>query len=160
MAHKKGVGSSRNGRDSNPQYRGIKKFGGEQVVAGNIIVRQCGTKWHPGRNVGLGRDYTIYALIDGVVTFEHKDKKRTKVSVYPVEAAQRHLQDQVVAVHPAPELGHEDVPVGRGDVGRVGDHGGDLAVPAGQLRGAGAGHGDPGALAVAAAAVLRLRIAP
>ena len=88
MAHKKGVGSSRNGRDSNPQYRGIKKYGGESVIAGNIIVRQCGTKWHPGRNVGLGRDYTIYALIDGVVTFEHKDKKRTKVSVYPVEAAQ------------------------------------------------------------------------
>ena len=87
MAHKKGVGSSRNGRDSNPQYRGIKKFGGETVRAGNIIVRQCGTKWHPGRNVGLGRDYTIYALIDGVVTFEHKDKTRLKVSVYPAETA-------------------------------------------------------------------------
>ena len=91
MAHKKGVGSSRNGRDSNPQYRGIKKYGGEAVTAGNIIVRQCGTKWHPGRNVGLGRDYTIYALIDGVVTYEHKDKRRTKVSVYPfpveIEAA-------------------------------------------------------------------------
>ena len=83
MAHKKGVGSSRNGRDSNPQYRGIKKYGGETVVAGNIIVRQCGTKWHPGRNVGLGRDYTIYSLIDGVVTFEKKDKRRVKVSVYP-----------------------------------------------------------------------------
>jgi large subunit ribosomal protein L27 len=88
MAHKKGVGSSRNGRDSNPQYRGIKKFGGETVRAGNIIVRQCGTKWHPGRNVGLGRDYTIYALIDGVVTFEHKDKTRLKVSVYPAETAE------------------------------------------------------------------------
>ena len=84
MAHKKGVGSSRNGRDSNPQYRGIKKFGGEQVVAGNIIVRQTGTKWHPGRNVGLGSDYTIYSLIDGVVKFEHKDKRRYKVSVYPL----------------------------------------------------------------------------
>lgn len=83
MAHKKGVGSTRNGRDSNPQYRGIKKYGGETVVAGNIIVRQCGTKWHPGRNVGLGRDYTIYSLIDGVVTFEKKDKRRLKVSVYP-----------------------------------------------------------------------------
>jgi large subunit ribosomal protein L27 len=83
MAHKKGVGSSRNGRDSNSQRRGIKKFGGEQVVAGNIIVRQCGTKWHPGNNVGLGSDYTIYALIDGVVTFEHKSKTRQKVSVYP-----------------------------------------------------------------------------
>jgi len=87
MAHKKGVGSSRNGRDSNPQYRGIKKYGGEAVIAGNIIVRQCGTKWHPGRNVGLGRDYTIYSLIDGVVKYEHKDKRRVKVSVYPAEAA-------------------------------------------------------------------------
>jgi large subunit ribosomal protein L27 len=83
MAHKKGVGSSRNGRDSNPKYRGIKKFGGERVRAGNIIVRQTGTKWHPGRNVGLGSDYTIYALIDGIVKFEHKDRKRFKVSVYP-----------------------------------------------------------------------------
>jgi large subunit ribosomal protein L27 len=88
MAHKKGVGSSRNGRDSNPQYRGVKKFGGEQVVAGNIIIRQCGTKWHPGRNVGLGRDYTIYSLIDGVVKFEHKDKTRMKVSVYPAQSGE------------------------------------------------------------------------
>ncbi len=86
MAHKKGVGSSRNGRDSNPQFRGIKKFGGERVVAGNIIVRQCGTKWHPGRNVGMGNDYTIYALIDGVVKFEHASKTRFKVSVYPAVA--------------------------------------------------------------------------
>ena len=81
MAHKKGVGSSRNGRDSNPQYLGIKKYGGEVVRAGNIIVRQNGTKWHPGTNVGLGTDYTIFALIDGVVRFEHKDKRRYKVSV-------------------------------------------------------------------------------
>ena len=81
MAHKKGVGSSRNGRDSNPQYLGIKKYGGETVKAGNIIVRQNGTKWHPGSNVGLGTDYTIFALIDGVVRFEHKDKRRYKVSV-------------------------------------------------------------------------------
>jgi large subunit ribosomal protein L27 len=81
MAHKKGVGSSRNGRDSNPQYRGIKKYGGEVVKAGNIIVRQCGTKWHPGSNVGKGTDYTLFALIDGVVRFENKDKKRYKVSV-------------------------------------------------------------------------------
>ena len=81
MAHKKGVGSSRNGRDSNPQYLGIKKYGGEAVKAGNIIVRQNGTKWHPGTNVGLGTDYTIFALVDGVVKFEHKDKKRYKVSV-------------------------------------------------------------------------------
>ncbi len=86
MAHKKGVGSSRNGRDSNPQYRGIKKYGGEIVRAGNIIVRQCGTRWHPGNNVGLGTDYTIYAKIDGVVKFEHKSKARLKVSVYPMEA--------------------------------------------------------------------------
>lgn len=83
MAHKKGVGSSRNGRDSNPQYRGVKKYGGEQVRAGNIIIRQCGTKVHPGANVGLGSDFTIYALIDGVVKFEHKNKLRYKVSVYP-----------------------------------------------------------------------------
>ena len=81
MAHKKGVGSSRNGRDSNPQYRGIKKYGGEAVKAGNIIVRQCGTKWHPGSNVGLGTDYTLFALVDGVVRFEHKDKRRYRVSV-------------------------------------------------------------------------------
>ena len=83
MAHKKGVGSSKNGRDSNPKYRGIKKYGGEQVIAGNIIVRQVGTVFHPGKNVGLGRDYTIYSLIDGVVKFEHKNKTRYKVSVYP-----------------------------------------------------------------------------
>src|ERR671913_209222 len=88
MAHKKGVGSSRNGRDSNPKYRGIKKFGGERVRAGNIILRQCGTKWHPGRNVGLGSDYTIYALTDGVVKFEHKNKTRFKVSVVPAEAGE------------------------------------------------------------------------
>ena len=81
MAHKKGVGSSRNGRDSNPQYRGVKKYGGEAVKAGNIIIRQCGTKWHPGTNVGKGTDYTLFALIDGVVRFEHKDKKRYRVSV-------------------------------------------------------------------------------
>jgi len=86
MAHKKGVGSSKNGRDSNPKFRGVKKFGGEQVIAGNIIIRQVGTVFHPGRNVGLGRDYTIYSLIDGVVKFEHKDKKRQRVSVYPVQA--------------------------------------------------------------------------
>ena len=81
MAHKKGVGSSRNGRDSNPQYLGVKKYGGEVVKAGNIIIRQDGTKYHPGKNVGVGRDYTIFALIDGVVRFEHKDKRRYKVSV-------------------------------------------------------------------------------
>lgn len=83
MAHKKGVGSSRNGRDSNPQYLGVKKYGGESVIAGNIIVRQHGTKFHPGRNVGRGKDDTLFALIDGVVTFERKDRKRQQVSVYP-----------------------------------------------------------------------------
>jgi large subunit ribosomal protein L27 len=83
MAHKKGGGSSRNGRDSNGQRRGVKKFGGESVIPGNIIVRQCGTKFHPGDNVGLGTDYTIYSLIDGVVKFERKDRTRLQISVYP-----------------------------------------------------------------------------
>ena len=69
MAHKKGVGSSKNGRDSNPQYRGIKKFGGEKVVAGNIIVRQRGTKYYPGANVGMGKDHTLFALTGGTVAF-------------------------------------------------------------------------------------------
>ncbi|MCB9497158.1 MAG: 50S ribosomal protein L27 [Fibrobacteria bacterium] len=82
MAHKKGLGSTRNGRDSNPQYRGVKKFGGEKVIAGNIIIRQVGTKFHAGNNVGLGKDYTIFSLIDGVVKFERLDRQRQKVSVY------------------------------------------------------------------------------
>jgi large subunit ribosomal protein L27 len=86
MAHKKGVGSSRNGRDSNAQRLGVKRFGGEQVVAGNIIIRQRGTKWHPGRNVGRGSDDTLFALIDGVVKFERRDRQRQQVSVYPVGA--------------------------------------------------------------------------
>ncbi len=81
MAHKKGGGSTANGRDSNPQYRGVKKYGGEKVIAGNIIVRQVGTTFHPGRNVGLGKDYTIFALSEGVVKFERLDRKRQKVSV-------------------------------------------------------------------------------
>jgi large subunit ribosomal protein L27 len=83
MAHKKGVGSSRNGRDSGPKYLGVKAYGGEQVIAGNIIVRQRGTKIHPGRNVGIGVDDTIFALVDGVVKFEWAAKGRRKVSVYP-----------------------------------------------------------------------------
>jgi large subunit ribosomal protein L27 len=83
MAHKKGVGSSRNGRDSNPQFLGVKRYGGEAVIAGNIIVRQHGTKFHPGLNVGKGKDDTLFALADGVVTFERKDRKRQKVSVLP-----------------------------------------------------------------------------
>lgn len=85
MAHKKGGGSTKNGRDSNPQYRGVKLFGGQEVKAGNIIVRQCGTKFHPGTNVGCGKDYTLFALIDGEVKFENKDRTRKKVSVYPVD---------------------------------------------------------------------------
>lgn len=84
MAHKKGGGSTRNGRDSNAQRRGVKKFGGEIVNAGNIIVRQCGTKFHPGKNVGLGKDYTIFSLIDGCVKFEQKDRFRKQISVYPI----------------------------------------------------------------------------
>ncbi len=82
MAHKKGQGSSRNGRDSNPQMRGIKVYSGQTIHAGSIIVRQVGTKIHPGNNVGLGRDYTIFATIDGVAKYERLDKKRKKVSVY------------------------------------------------------------------------------
>lgn len=84
MAHKKGVGSSRNGRDSNPKYRGVKKYGSEYVVAGNIIVRQKGTKFHPGANVGIGRDFTIFSLIDGTVKFETKRLGRKYVSVEPL----------------------------------------------------------------------------
>jgi large subunit ribosomal protein L27 len=87
MAHKKGVGSSRNGRNSNPQYLGIKKFGGERVVSGNIIVRQRGTKFHAGKNVGQGSDDTLFAMADGVVKFEYRDKNRKKVSVYPEAAS-------------------------------------------------------------------------
>jgi len=82
MAHKKGQGSTQNNRDSAGRRLGVKKFGGEFVRAGNIIIRQRGTKVHPGNNVGLGKDHTIYALIDGYVKFEIKDKKRKKVSVY------------------------------------------------------------------------------
>jgi large subunit ribosomal protein L27 len=87
MAHKKGQGSTRNGRDSAGQRRGVKKFGGESVRAGNIIVRQLGTKFHPGRNVGLGRDFTLFALIDGHVKFETMRGGRPAVSVYPSDAA-------------------------------------------------------------------------
>jgi large subunit ribosomal protein L27 len=83
MAHKKGGGSTRNGRDSNAQRLGVKKFGGERVLAGNIIMRQRGTVIHPGENVGRGSDDTLFALIDGVVQFQRKDKKRKKVSILP-----------------------------------------------------------------------------
>lgn len=80
MAHKKGQGSSRNGRDSNAQRRGVKKFGGEQVIAGNILIRQCGTKWHPGRGVGQGNDFTLYALVDGFVKFDRNGRRINIVS--------------------------------------------------------------------------------
>jgi large subunit ribosomal protein L27 len=75
MAHKKGQGSVKNGRDSNSKRRGVKKFGGQAVIAGNIIIRQCGTKWHPGKGVGLGRDYTIFALVDGKVRFDRSGRR-------------------------------------------------------------------------------------
>ncbi len=82
MAHKKAGGSSKNGRDSQGQRRGVKRFSGQPVKAGNIIIRQLGTKVHPGLNVGMGRDYTLFAKIDGVVTFERKGRTGKKVSVY------------------------------------------------------------------------------
>lgn len=82
MAHKKGVGSSRNGRDSNPSYLGVKRYGGEWVSAGSILIRQRGTPFHPGRNVGRGRDDTLFATTDGVVKFENY-RRRKAVSVYP-----------------------------------------------------------------------------
>lgn len=88
MAHKKAGGSSRNGRDSAGKRLGVKKFGGEAVIAGNIIIRQRGTKWHPGTGVGLGRDYTIFATVPGRVEFRKGFKNRTFVSVVPAEAAE------------------------------------------------------------------------
>jgi large subunit ribosomal protein L27 len=87
MAHKKGASSSRNGRDSNAQRLGVKRFGGQLVNAGEILVRQRGTKFHAGKNVRRANDDTLFALVDGVVRFEFRDKDRQKVSVYPVEAA-------------------------------------------------------------------------
>jgi large subunit ribosomal protein L27 len=86
MAHKKGVGSSRNGRDSNPKMRGVKRFDGQFVRSGTIIVRQCGTKINPGRNVGLGRDFTIFATTDGTVKFEWDSRTKKRVSVHPLPA--------------------------------------------------------------------------
>jgi len=83
MAHKKAGGSSRNGRDSNPKMLGVKRYGGQKVRTGEILVRQRGTQFHPGRNVGLGRDFTIYSLVDGIVKFEQYDRKRQQISVYP-----------------------------------------------------------------------------
>lgn len=98
MAHKKGTGSTRNGRDSNAQRLGVKRYGGQAVLAGNILVRQRGTKFHPGNNVGRGSDDTLFALIDGVVTFEKKGKTRKQVSVYSLpEVAVESPEAEVVA---------------------------------------------------------------
>ena len=83
MAHKKAGGSTNNGRDSNPKMRGVKRYGGERVATGGIIVRQSGTKFHPGAHVGIGRDFTLYALKDGQVQFSHYNKKRQLVSIVP-----------------------------------------------------------------------------
>jgi large subunit ribosomal protein L27 len=85
MAHKKGQGSTRNGRTSNPQYRGVKVFGGQTVPAGSILVRQVGSTFHPGANVGVGKDYTLWAKVDGVVTFERRGRTGKRVSVYPAD---------------------------------------------------------------------------
>ena len=82
MSHKKAAGSSRNGRDSNAQRRGIKKYSGQSVLAGNILVRQVGTRIHPGQNVGMGKDFTLFSKVDGVVTYERLGRSRKKVSVY------------------------------------------------------------------------------
>jgi large subunit ribosomal protein L27 len=83
MAHKKGGGSSRNGRDSKSKRLGVKKFGGEYVIPGNIIMRQRGTQFYPGANVGIGKDHTLFAVIEGYVKFEHVDRKKKRISVYP-----------------------------------------------------------------------------
>ena len=87
MAHKKAGGSTRNGRDSHSKRLGVKKYGSEKVIAGNIIVRQRGTEWHPGDNVGMGTDHTIFAKIDGIVEFRHKANKRTYINVHPLAIA-------------------------------------------------------------------------
>ena len=98
MAHKKGVGSSKNGRDSNPKMLGVKKYDGEVVIPGNIIIRQRGTHIHPGKNVGMGRDHTIFAVIEGTVKFEPYTRGRKRVSVYPrPEPTTAAVPDGVVA---------------------------------------------------------------
>jgi large subunit ribosomal protein L27 len=96
MAHKKGVGSSRNGRDSNPKMLGVKCGDGQTVRTGTILVRQHGTKFHPGNNVGVGRDWTLFALVDGVVRFEHATKERKRISVYAAEQAAPAVAAEVV----------------------------------------------------------------
>ncbi len=102
MAHKKGQGSTRNGRDSNPQYRGVKRFGGEQVQTGTIIVRQVGTVFHPGLNVGIGRDDTLFAMADGTVHFG----SRRRVSVVPAKAAETGVAAEAGASAPQDLAGH------------------------------------------------------
>jgi large subunit ribosomal protein L27 len=87
MAHKKGQGSTRNGRDSLPKMRGVKRFAGQEVTAGSILVRQVGTKYHAGENVGMGRDFTLFALVNGVVKFERKGKSQMRVAIQPAAAA-------------------------------------------------------------------------
>jgi large subunit ribosomal protein L27 len=87
MAHKKGQGSTRNGRDSGPKMRGVKLFAGQQIKAGSILVRQVGTKFHAGDNVGIGRDWTLFSKIDGVVKFERHGKSKMRIAVYPTAAA-------------------------------------------------------------------------
>ena len=91
MAHKKGGGSTRNGRGSNAQYRGVKVYGGEFVRSGGILVRQVGQTIDPGHNVGVGKDYTLFALVDGIVAYEHATRTKKKVSVYPAQATQATL---------------------------------------------------------------------
>ncbi|PID38681.1 MAG: 50S ribosomal protein L27 [Proteobacteria bacterium] len=103
MAHKKGQGSSRNGRDSNPQFRGVKRYSGQFVRAGNIIVRQLGTKFYPGANVGMGRDFTLFALTDGTVRFETFQKTKKRVLVDAYEAPQVDDAATATAEAPAPE---------------------------------------------------------
>lgn len=97
MAHKKGVGSSRNGRDSNPQYLGVKRFGGELVRAGEVLIRQHGTKVRPGEGVGLGRDYTIYAKVTGVVKFRQYSRTQKQISVLPLAEPVAELAAESVA---------------------------------------------------------------
>ncbi len=86
MAHKKGQGSNRNWRDSHPKYRGVKRYGGQLVKAGNILVRQIGTRFHAGKNVGIGRDWTLFALVDGYVKFERHGRDKTRVAIDPAPA--------------------------------------------------------------------------
>lgn len=100
MSHKKGQGSSRNGRDSNAQRRGVKKFGGERVIAGNILIRQVGNKWHPGKNVGQGKDFTLFALTEGHVMFDQKGRRINVISKEALDAniAEKHEARAAVAV--------------------------------------------------------------